>query len=104
MQARFKVSFSTQSAKSEQYRVVAGMICLKRCSATWSETMVACAALKQRIRWTPKSCMDRGFELRRSHPNVAAVALANKNVRTVWALLAHGREFRPNYMPPQLAA
>ncbi len=68
MQARFKVSFSTQSAKSEQYRVVAGMICLNRCSATWSETMVACAALKQRIQWTPKSCMDRGFKLRRSHP------------------------------------
>jgi len=33
--------------------------------------------------------------LNRRHPNVAAVALANKNVRTVWALLAHGREFRP---------
>ncbi|MGJ7568735.1 IS110 family transposase [Variovorax sp. GB1R11] len=42
--------------------------------------------------------------LNRRHPNVAAVALANKNVRTVWALLAHGREFRPNYVPPQLAA
>lgn len=42
--------------------------------------------------------------LNRRHPNVAAVALANKNVRTVWALLAHGREFRPGYVPPQLAA
>ena len=27
--------------------------------------------------------------LSRRHPNVAAVALANKNARTVWALLAH---------------
>jgi transposase len=40
----------------------------------------------------------------RRHPNVAAVALANKNVRTVWALLAHGREFRPNYVSQPVAA
>jgi transposase len=37
--------------------------------------------------------------LNRRHPNVAAVALANKNARTVWALLAHEREFRPDYVP-----
>jgi len=37
--------------------------------------------------------------LKRRHPNIAAVALANKNVRTVWALLAHGREFRADYSP-----
>jgi len=42
--------------------------------------------------------------LARRHPNIAAVALANKNVRTVWALLAHGREFRPDYVGPRLAA
>jgi transposase len=35
---------------------------------------------------------------RRSH-NVAAVALANKNARLVWALLARDREFRPDYAP-----
>ena len=35
--------------------------------------------------------------LERRHPNVASVALANKNARTVWALLAHDREFRPDY-------
>jgi hypothetical protein len=28
---------------------------------------------------------------------VAAVAMANKNARTVWALLAHDREYRPDY-------
>lgn len=33
--------------------------------------------------------------LSRRHPNVAAVALANKNARIVWALLAHGRDYRP---------
>ena len=37
--------------------------------------------------------------LGRQHPNVAAVALANKNARIVWALLAHDREFRPDYAP-----
>ena len=42
--------------------------------------------------------------LNRRHANIAAVALANKNVRTVWALLAHGRDFRPDYVPPRVAA
>ena len=42
--------------------------------------------------------------LNRRHANIAAVALANKNVRTVWALLAHGREFRPDYIPQPIAA
>jgi transposase len=32
----------------------------------------------------------------RRNTNVAAVALANKNARVVWALLAHGRIFRPD--------
>ncbi len=32
---------------------------------------------------------------RRRHPNIAAVALANKNARIVWALLAHGRDYAP---------
>jgi transposase len=35
--------------------------------------------------------------LSRRHKNVAAVALANKNARMVWALLAHDREFQPDY-------
>ena len=42
--------------------------------------------------------------LTRRHPNIAAVALANKNVRTVWALLAHGREFKADYVPVRMAA
>lgn len=33
----------------------------------------------------------------RRNKNIAAVALANKNARTIWALLAHDREFRPDY-------
>lgn len=42
--------------------------------------------------------------LTRRHANIAAVALANKNVRTVWALLAHDRDFRPGYAPVRAAA
>ncbi len=37
--------------------------------------------------------------LTRRNKNVAAVALANKNARTVWALLAHGRDYRPDCRP-----
>jgi transposase len=38
-----------------------------------------------------------GGLLKRRNANVAAVALANKNARIVWALLAHERDFRPDY-------
>lgn len=40
---------------------------------------------------------------RRNH-NVAAVALANKNARVVWALLARDREFRPDYATARAVA
>jgi transposase len=33
----------------------------------------------------------------RRHVHIAAVALANKNARIAWALLAHEREYRANY-------
>ena len=33
----------------------------------------------------------------RRNANVAAVALANKTARIVWALLAHEREFQADY-------
>lgn len=35
----------------------------------------------------------------RRNKNVAAVALANKNARTVWALLAHDRDYQADYEP-----
>jgi transposase len=35
----------------------------------------------------------------RRNKNVAAVALANKNARTVWALLAHARDYQASYAP-----
>jgi transposase len=33
--------------------------------------------------------------MRRKGTNVAAVALANKNARVIWAMLAHDEEYRP---------
>lgn len=42
--------------------------------------------------------------LTRRNKNVAAVALANKNARTVWALLTHDRTFRPDYTRADVAA
>ena len=39
----------------------------------------------------------------RRHTNVATVALANKNARIIWALLAHGRSFHPDYKFAQTA-
>ncbi len=38
-----------------------------------------------------------GGLVKRRHANVAAVALANKNARIIWALLAHNCEFHPDY-------
>ena len=42
------------------------------------------------LRWALKLAERRGT-------NVAAVALANKLARIVWAMLAHGRDYQPNY-------
>jgi transposase len=42
--------------------------------------------------------------LQRRNRNVAAVALANKNVRIVWALLAHACEFQSDYAAIRSAA
>ena len=39
----------------------------------------------------------------RRNANIAAVALANKNARIIWALLAHGRTFHPDYKFAQTA-
>lgn len=35
--------------------------------------------------------------IKRSNKNVAAVALANRNARVIWALLANDREYQQNY-------
>jgi transposase len=40
----------------------------------------------------------------RRNPNIAAVALANKNARTVWTLLARGRDYQAGYRSANIAA
>jgi transposase len=40
----------------------------------------------------------------RRNKNVAAVALANKNARIIWALLAKGKTYEQDYMPAAQAA
>jgi transposase len=42
--------------------------------------------------------------LGRRNANVAAVALANKNARIAWALLAHDRQYRADYIAPDGSA
>ncbi len=39
----------------------------------------------------------------RRNKNIAAVGLANKNARIIWALLAHDRIFHPDYTPTAIA-
>lgn len=46
---------------------------------------------------TDPTCRWINGIVNRRNNNVAAVALANKNARIVWALLTHDREFRPDY-------
>lgn len=45
-----------------------------------------------------------GKLLQRRNPNVAAVALANKNARVVWALLARERKYRDGYASTAIGA
>lgn len=42
--------------------------------------------------------------LTRRHVNIVAIALANKNARTAWALLAHDRDYQPGYVSTRAAA
>jgi hypothetical protein len=42
----------------------------------------------------PTTTWLKGVQTRRN-TNIAAVALANKHARIVWALLAHDREYTP---------
>jgi transposase len=44
----------------------------------------------------PKTCKDRWLKdlIERAGPRRAAVALANKNVRTAWALVTHGTDYQ----------
>ena len=65
-----------------------GDVYLRRLLIHGARVALRVASRKQdrRSRWATSLC-------ERKHRNVAAVALANKNVRTAWALLVHGESF-----------
>lgn len=52
----------------------------------------------------PATCSWINGVVNRRNKNVAAVALANKNARIVWALLAHERQYEVGYVRPMAAA
>jgi transposase len=54
----------------------------------------------------PKSFKDRWLKelIERAGTGKAAVALANKNVRTAWAMLTRGESYQRHYQHEQLAA
>jgi hypothetical protein len=47
-------------------------------------------------RWCGKPSTKSSIAQRR-HPNVAAVALANKTARMAWAMLRHGTDYDPDF-------
>ncbi len=55
------------------------------------------AAINGHGRKTTTSVAWMDALLQRRHKNVATVALANKNARVVWALLAHDRKYQAGY-------
>ena len=59
------------------------------------------------IQYAEKKADERSWLrklMARRNKNVAAVALANKNARTIWALLAHDRTFCSDYIPVAVPA
>ena len=56
-----------------------------------------------RAQQKPATCSWINGVVNRRNKNVAAVALANKNARIVWALLAHERQYEAGYVRPMAA-
>jgi transposase len=62
------------------------------------------SALLATRRWGSRKDTWQAKLLDRRHANIAAVALANKNARILWALMAHGRDFDPAFALAREAA
>jgi transposase len=74
---------------------------------TYLRTLLIHGARSALQRCRPQSDQPTSWLARlvaRRNRNVAAVALANKNARVIWALLARGREFEANYGKPAATA
>jgi transposase len=68
---------------------------LRRLLIHGARAVLRFAALKEKAdSWLTKL-------LARRHMNVVTTALANKNARIAWALLAHGRDYQPAYGNPK---
>jgi transposase len=59
-----------------------------------ARAVIRCAGHKADYQDSWLACL-----IERRHKNVAAVALANKDARIVWALLAHNRRYHADYSP-----
>ena len=57
-----------------------------------------------RVSQRAEACSWISAVVNRRNKNVAAVALANKNARIAWALLAHDRQFDAGYVRSAAAA
>ena len=58
----------------------------------------------QAVIWTVKGKSDRLSRwvinlLERRHPNVVAIALANKIARIAWAIMTKGENYNPDFNP-----
>jgi transposase len=72
---------------------------------TYLRTLLIHGARSELIRWgrnANQSCGWLSGLLQRRSPNVATVALANKNARIVWALLAHDQDYQAGHNSTRL--
>jgi transposase len=73
---------------------------------TYLRTLLIHGARSVLLRWKRDADQAGGWLAslaRRRNPNVATVALANKNARIVWALLARDRDYQAGYISARAA-
>lgn len=76
------------------------LLSISKCGDTYLRTLLIHGARSviYHAAKKPDSCGWVNAVVNRRNKNVAAVALANKNARIVWALLAHDRRYEASYM------
>jgi transposase len=74
---------------------------------TYLRTLLIHGARSVLIRLKFRADQEEGWLVRlakRRNPNIAAVALANKNARIICALLAHDRNYQPGHISARIRA